>query len=101
MHRCSFSKVPLVLICFFLAVALAVQAQNPPSFTPGQQVNILSHANRIVAADVNNDGFADIISLESQFSRNGPTFTGVVIYLNNGDGTFRAPFTLLEGTAFS
>jgi hypothetical protein len=54
-----------------------------------------------VAADVNNDGFADIISLESQFTRNGPTFSGIAIYLNNGNGTFRAPFTFLEGTTFS
>jgi len=93
MHRCSFSKVALVLVCF-LTVALAVQAQNPPVFTAGQQVTELSQAARVLAADVNNDGFADLVALE--LNSNG---SRVVIYISNGDGTFRAPIQVLEGTS--
>jgi len=90
MHHASFTKITIVILCFF-SVALAVQAQNPPVFAPGPQITELSPAFRVLSADVNNDGFADLIAVESS-----STSSSIVIYLSNGDGTFRAPFSVFD-----
>jgi len=95
MHIRILLHINLVLI-LVLPAALAVQAQNAPIFTPGQQIKQLNSADTVLAVDVNNDGFADIVDIEA--NANPPN---VVVYLNNGDGTYKAPFTVLTGTSAS
>lgn len=90
MHAFSFSRNTLVIICF-LSFAFAVQAQTAPKFSPGQQVASFASSSKAVSADVNHDGFADMITLEPN-----ATTTNVVIYLGNGDGTFQAPFSVFD-----
>ena len=92
MHAGPSSRITLVFLCL-LSVAVAVQAQSAPIFTPGTQVSTTAQALKVLAADVNNDGHADLISLESN-----STTTSIQIYISNGDGTFRAPFPVVEGT---
>ncbi len=92
MHGCSFSRITLALVCFF-SVAFAVQAQNPPAFTAGTTVTELLRATKALSVDVNNDGFADLVTLESD---SGATTVKVAIYVGNGDGTFRAPFSAFD-----
>ena len=59
-----------------------------PSFAPGQT------ANQIVLADMNGDGFLDIVI---------PGANNIVLYLGNGDGTFQSPTIVgpLDSNAFS
>ena len=90
MHAGPFPKNTLSIICF-LTVALAVQAQTTPVFTPGSQVTQVAPSFKVLAADVNNDGVVDLISMEIN-----STVSSVEVYLGNGDGTFRTPFSVLD-----
>jgi hypothetical protein len=94
MQVLSSRKIVFVSLCI-LSVALTVQAQQQPVFVPGKKVSTLSQSFKVLAADINNNGFADLVSLEST-----PSSSKVVIYLGNGDGTFQAPFSVLDGGAF-
>ena len=95
MYPGSLPRNTLALVCFF-TVALAVQAQTPPVFTPGTQVTQASQSFKVLAADVNNDGVVDLISMEI-----GSTVSTVQVYIGNGDGTFRAPFSVLDSSGLS
>ncbi len=92
MESSSVTKSVFIALCVFF-LTLAAQAQNPPVLTPGQQVTQSAQSFRVISADVNNDGFADLISLEST-----STSSQIEIYLSNGDGTFKAPFPVFEAT---
>src|SRR5258708_29867646 len=81
---------------FLLIFTSMVYSQTAPVIVPGPSVSQISKSTRILAADLNNDGSADLISLES-----GPTSSNIVIYLSNGDGTFQAPFSVLTGVRFA
>jgi hypothetical protein len=52
----------------------------------------LSGANSLVAADINQDGFPDLVVA---------TNNGVSVLLNNGDGTYAAPVTYSSGGSLS
>ena len=80
-----------VIICF-LFIAVGMRAQSAPTFTFGQPTAITSQPGKFLAVDINNDGFVDVVSIEAN-----PSGASVMIYLNNGDGTFRAPFSVFDG----
>ncbi len=80
MHPHSFHKIATALICF-LALAFSVQAQTTPGFLASPQVSELAPAFKVLAADVNNDNLADLITYESN-----STGSNIVLYLNKGDG---------------
>jgi len=90
MHAVSYTRNLLVLICL-LSFAFAVQAQTAPKFSPGPQVTSFASSSKAFSADVNHDGFADMITIETN-----ATTVSVVIYLSNGDGSFQAPFSVFE-----
>lgn len=69
-----------------------MRAQSAPTFTFGQPTAITSQPGKFLAVDINNDGFADVVSIEAN-----PSGASVLIYFNNGDGTFRAPFSVFDG----
>jgi VCBS repeat protein len=92
MESSSVSKGIFIVLCL-LFLTLTAQAQKPPVLAPGQQVTQAAPSFKVISADVNNDGFADLISLEST-----PTSSEVEIYLSNGDGTFKTPFPVFEAT---
>ena len=69
-----------------------MRAQSPPTFTFGQPAAVTSQPGKFLAVDINNDGVVDVVSIEANSSN-----ASVMIYLNNGDGTFRAPFSVFDG----
>jgi len=74
----------LVWIMVALLAASPIQAQYFNKITTGTLVEIKQQAYSATWADVNNDGFDDILilSLNSTVAN--------VLYINNGDGTFSA-----------
>src|SRR5580765_4209457 len=71
----------LVLVIFTLASsAQTFTPQNYPAATPV--------AGALARADLNHDGFADILNVGG---------TDVFVLLNNRDGTFRAPIAYTAG----
>ena len=65
------------------AFAATVQFANPVVYNSGGQ-----ETNFVVAADVNGDGFPDMIVANTD---------GISVLLNNGNGTFAAPVTYPTG----
>ncbi len=95
MHPHSFHKIATALICF-LALTLSVQAQTTPGFLASPQVSELAPAFKVLAADVNNDNLADLITYESN-----STGSNIVLYLNKGDGTFGAPISIMQANGIA
>lgn len=81
----------LFTLTVFVPLVLAAQTQNPPVFNHGPSAGPLN-ANTFLAADFNNDGFADLVAIHS-----GATSNSVVIFMNNGNGTYRGPITVAAG----
>ena len=53
----------------------------------------------LVAADVNGDGYPDLLVQTLQTVSGGSSLYPITVYLSNGDGTFTVGATLLSGTA--
>src|SRR5215475_1197614 len=78
-------------LCVLIPAAICA-AQVPVSFSGTTSVSGDTPAN-IFTADVNNDGFTDIIQ------DSGQSPSGFTVSIANGDGTFQAPvFYALPGT---
>lgn len=73
--------LPLVLCVFAPA---AISAQTSVTFSPVTSVGAQSPANTY-AVDLNNDGLTDIVQDSGQLE------PGIVVSINNGNGTFKAP----------
>lgn len=84
------------MILVFVGIALAgTQAFGARTVSFGATTTYTSGAegaNAVLAADVNSDGFPDLIVA---------TNSGVSVALNNGDGTFGTPTTYATGGTFS
>lgn len=76
--------VVLNLFILFMLAASPLKAQYFNKVTTGALVEIKQQAYSATWADVNNDGFDDILILDLNASLPN------VLYMNNGDGTFTA-----------
>jgi len=76
-----------VLLAATQVFAASAKFANAVSYNTG-----LGGANSIVSADINLDGFPDVVIA---------TNSGVTVILNNGDGTFATPTTYSSGGALS
>src|SRR5262245_5941831 len=45
----------------------------------------------VAVADLNNDGFPDLVSSAQRFMDGIDNHTGVFVFINNGNGTFQSP----------
>jgi hypothetical protein len=95
MYPRSFHKLATALICF-LAFSFSVHAQTTPGFLASPQVAELGQPIKVLAADVNNDNLADLITYESNSSG-----SNLVLYLNKGDGTFGAPISIMQANGIA
>src|SRR5258708_6711786 len=91
MYAASSSK-NISLLIYLLFVAVGMRAQSAPTFTFGRPTAVTGQPGKFLVVDINNDGFVDVVSIEPNSSN-----ASVMIYLNNGDGTFRAPFSVFDG----
>lgn len=87
-----FSRVFLVLAGVVLAAAQSYGTANASFAKAVAYGSGANGANAVVAADVDGDGFPDMIVA---------TNNGVSVMLNNEDGTFAAPVTYATGGSFS
>ncbi len=69
------------------AISIAINASGATFLTPHVYPTNFPSIQAIIAADVNNDHKLDIVVLG---------FGTIAVYLGNGDGTLRAPFTAAQ-----
>jgi hypothetical protein len=81
----------VIAFLLLLPIPLTAQTQNPPVFNPGTTAGPVQ-PSVLLGADFNNDGFADLVAINS-----GPTSSSVVVFMNNGNGTYRGPLTVAAG----
>jgi hypothetical protein len=80
----SGSKFGMAIFVFLLTYSSLVNAQYYEKITSGALVDIKQRNYSSTWADVNNDGFDDMLILELEVDLQS------VLYMNNGDGTFTA-----------
>lgn len=84
--RCS----ALTLSAFVLSAAVSVAQTGFSTKTYTAILPLGSDNTKLLSADLNGDGHADLVSYGSRFTGTAP----VNIFLNDGSGGFRAPYAL-------
>jgi hypothetical protein len=74
--------------------SVTVNAKPGGGFVTAQNLNVTGLPESLTVADLNNDGYPDIVGTINEQGLTGPTLS---VLLNKGDGTFNPPSTFLNG----